>query len=288
MISAATKSWLQHSWLLVLGMAAIALPTLHYVATEDWTTEQGSHGPLVFASGLWLLVQQWPSTAKLRSVPPMWQVALVAVPLLLIYALSRITAVIEVEAFAMYGVFLTVIFAQIGVKAVRRIWFPLLYLAFVLPLPETFVSMLTNPLKIWISQSSVSLLYALGYPVASAGVVIQAGQYQLLVAAACAGLNSLISLTALTLFYVYVSHRANWKYMLLLMTAAIPVAIFSNLIRVILLILITYHGGESAAQGFLHSFAGMVTFAIALASIYAIDKICSRFLKSKSGEGAVS
>ncbi len=59
--------------------------------------------------------------------------------------------------------------------------------------------------------------------------------------------------------------------MAVLIAAAVPIAIFSNLMRVLLLILITYHGSEAAAQGFLHNFAGMTTFAIALMTIYLLD-----------------
>lgn len=185
--------------------------------------------------------------------------------------LFRTAAVIELEVYAMYGLFVALLFAFVGGRALRALWFPLLYLLFAVPLPDSLVAALTNPLKIWISESAVSLLHAAGYPIASAGVMIQIGQYQLLVAAACAGLNSLITLTALTLFYVYLSHRADWRYMAVLTAAAVPIAIFSNLVRVLLLILITYHGGEAAAQGFLHNFAGLTTFAVSLATIYALD-----------------
>ena len=185
----------------------------------------------------------------------------------------------------MYGLFVAVLYAFVGGRAVRHLWFPLFYLLFAVPLPDSLVAALTNPLKIWISESAVSLLHFLGYPIASAGVMIQIGQYQLLVAAACAGLNSLITLTALTLFYVYLSHRANWRYMAVLTAAAIPIAIFSNLVRVLLLILVTYYGGEAAAQGFLHNFAGMTTFAVSLATIYFLDITIQKVLMWRSRAG---
>ena len=38
-----------------LGLAAIVLPTMFQVATISWSTEQGGHGPLVLATGAWLL-----------------------------------------------------------------------------------------------------------------------------------------------------------------------------------------------------------------------------------------
>jgi exosortase len=192
----------------------------------------------------------------------------------------RAAAVIELEVYALYGLFVAVLYAFIGWPALKGLWFPLLYLGFAVPLPDSLIAAITNPLKLWISETAVDLLYFAGYPIASSGVTIQIGQYQLLVAQACAGLNSLITLSALTLFYVYLTHRAQWRYMLILTLAALPVAIFSNLVRVIILVLLTYYAGEAAAQGFLHYFAGMTTFAIALMTIYLIDNLAQRVLSS--------
>lgn len=263
--------WLARHWAVLIGILVVAWPTVHYVATQSWTTEQGSHGPLVAASGAWLLFNQWRQSKQIQSPPPAWQAAVLIIPLLILHSVARIAAVIEIEVYALYFLLVATLFAYVGLEVLKRLWFPLFYLIFVVPLPDTLVTLLTNPLKIWISSSAVSILYALGYPIASAGVTIQIGQYQLLVAAACAGLNSLITLSALTLFYVYLTHRSNWRYMLVLTAAVIPIAIFSNLMRVLLLILITYHAGEAAAQGFLHNFSGVTTFAVALATIYLVD-----------------
>ena len=200
--------------------------------------------------------------------------------------LFRTAAIIELEVYALYGLCGALLFSFIGWQALKSVWFPIFYLGFAVPLPESLVAALTNPLKIWISDSAVSLLHAVGYPIASAGVTIQIGQYQLLVAAACAGLNSLITLSALALFYVYLTHRANWRYMAILIMAAVPVAIFSNLVRVLILILLTFHAGEAAAQGFLHNFAGMTTFAIALVTIYVLDLVLQKTLPSARDSGS--
>jgi exosortase len=271
------QSWLPRNWPLVIGALLIALPTMYYIATENWSTEQGSHGPLVLASGLWLLVKKWPEAARDAVRPPAWQIALLLLPLLALYGFARIVAIVEIEGFVMYAILIVALYAHIGFRALSRLWFPLFYLMFMIPLPETVVSMLTNPLKIWISSTSVSLLHTLGYPIASAGVTIQIGQYQLLVAAACAGLNSMITLSALSLFYVYINRLENPAYMIALIAAVIPVTMFSNLVRVLMLILINYHFGESAAQGFLHNFAGMTTFAVAIGLIFLFDRLGRRF-----------
>ena len=70
-------------------------------------------------------------------------------------------------------------------------------------------------------------------------------------------------------------------------TPIVPVAIFANLVRVLILILLTYHAGEAAAQGFLHNFAGMTTFAIALVSIYVFDQLCQKITGRRAPGRAV-
>lgn len=263
-------------WPMVIGLTAVTFPTWKYITTQSWSTEQGSHAPLVLASGLWLLNHLRGEARHLQQRPSgAWAFAAIA-SMAVAMVLFRTAAVIELEVYALYGLFVAVLYSFIGWRALRALWFPLLYLVFAVPLPDSLVAAVTNPLKLWISESAVDLLFAAGYPIASSGVTIQIGQYQLLVAAACAGLNSLITLTALTLFYVYVSHRAEWCYMLVLAVAAVPIAIFSNLVRVLILIMLTYYAGDAAAQGFLHNFAGMTTFAVSLVSIYLIDKLAQR------------
>lgn len=266
------SSWLGYAWPVALGLLALTFPTWRYITTESWSTEQGSHSPLVLASGLWLLVRMLATTHAIQSRPSIGRAAAAIVPAAFGLIVFRAAGVIELEVYAMYGLFVAVLYAFIGWRALAALWFPLLYLGFAVPLPDSLVAALTNPLKLWISDAAVAILYLAGYPIASSGVTIQIGQYELLVAAACAGLNSLITLTALTLFYVYISHKAHWRYMAVLTLIVTPVAVFSNLVRVLILVLLTYHAGEATAQGFLHYFAGMTTFATALVTIYALDR----------------
>jgi exosortase len=117
-------------------------------------------------------------------------------------------------------------------------------------------------------------------------VTIQIAQYELLVAAACAGMNSIISLTAIGLFYVYVLHNANYRYAALLLLAILPAAVFANFVRVLILILVTYYFGDAAAQGFIHNFAGVTMFAVSLAAILAVDKLASPLRRRLSREEA--
>ena len=98
-------------------------------------------------------------------------------------------------------------------------------------------------------------------------------QYQLLVADACAGLQTLLTLEALGLFYLNVVRHTAVLRNVVLALLIIPISFTANVIRVIVLTLITYHFGDAAGQGFLHGFAGMVLFLTALSLILATDSL---------------
>ena len=281
------RTLLERHWLLILGLLALTVPTMVMVAQDSWSTEQGAHGPVVLATGLWLLLRM-----RRQFTPAIAPGSLaVAVPLLLsclvIYALGRISGTPEIEGYALYAVLLVIAYAYLGIRAMRLIWFPLLYFFFLFPPPDSVVAAVTQPLKLGISRAAVSLLDAFGLPIARTGVIITVDQYDILVAAACSGLNSIISLSAIGLFYIYMRHNANWRYAMVLMIAIVPVAVLANFVRVLVLILVTYYFGDPVAQGFLHGFAGMTMFAIALLGIFGIDMLIAPLRRklARAGQG---
>ena len=260
---------------LAIGLAVLILPTMFQVARDSWSTEQGGHGPLVLATGLWAVWRELKGRDVERKPGNLILGLLMLGISLGVFVIARITGILEIEAFAMYGALIAGVYVVQGPALVRLIWFPLIYLAFTLPPPDTVVAAVTQPIKIAISSWAVTLLHVIGYPIASSGVTIQIGQYQLLVAAACAGLNSIVTLTALCLFYVYLRHRSNLAAFLVIALAAIPIAIVANFVRVLVLILMTYHLGDAVAQGFMHDFAGLLMFSVALFTIFAVDKVAA-------------
>jgi exosortase len=250
---------------------ALQLLQEHCVATDSWTGEAGVHGPIVLATGIWLFARRWTELLSIRRQGRTGVLLAILVPSLLLYTFSRAFGFLATEVIALGGVFIAIFYGWFGGEALKRMWFPLLYMGFVVPMPGWVITTLTSPMKEYVSSSATWLLGKAGYPIVREGVTLYVAQYQLLVEDACAGLNSLISLTAISLFYIYILHNASWRYALFLMLWIVPVALLANLVRVIILVLITYHFGNAAAQGFLHSTAGLVMFASALIGIFAVD-----------------
>jgi exosortase/archaeosortase family protein len=103
--------------------------------------------------------------------------------------------------------------------------------------------------------------------------VLSIGPYQLMVADACAGLNSMFTLEALVLLYMnLVGHKSPVRNVLLALSA-IPISFCANVVRVVILVLVTFHFGDEAGQGFIHGFAGMVLFLVALMLTMTLDRL---------------
>jgi exosortase len=165
-----------------------------------------------------------------------------------------------------------------GWAAPAAMWFPLVFMLFAVPLPSALTEALTGPLKQWISEIVVEMMFAFGYPIARSGVIISVGSYQLLVADACSGINSMVSLSALGLLFMYLMPRQSRLHNTLMLAALLPIAFVANVLRVVLLVLITYHLGDEAGQGFLHGIAGLVLSLAALVLFFGMDRLLHSLL----------
>jgi len=263
------------------GAAALAgaalllyLPTLVDLYRLLWRYGNNSQQPIVFAMCAWLLTHQFRRAIVapgLRLAPRPLAGALVFGFGLVMYVLGRSQAVLAMEVASMLPVFLGAAIIVFGTALPARMWFAFAFLLFAVPLPPSLVDVITQPMKIGVSWAAVNLLQIAGYPVAREGVVLYVGPYQLLVADACAGLNSLFTLEALGLLYLNVVRHESVLRNVMLATLIVPVSFAANSVRVVILALVTYHFGDAAGQGFVHEFAGLVLFLTALAFIISLD-----------------
>ncbi|MBU2641418.1 MAG: exosortase B [Deltaproteobacteria bacterium] len=265
------KSW----WPVVIGLLVLYVPTYWMLAHGLWNSDDHAHGPIVLAVALFLIWQQrdiFLNTDKPTRVEVAtgWTVLIVG---LLAYALGRSQDILLFEVGSQIPVILGALLITLGTKAVRALWFALFFLLFIIPLPGFVVDAATGPLKQYISVIAEQVLYAAGYPIARSGVTLTVGPYQLLVADACSGLHSMFSLSAMGLLYLYLMQHTSTTRNLIIMAAILPIAFVANIVRVMVLILVTYHLGDEAGQGFLHGFAGIMLFIIGLLFLFALDGI---------------
>jgi exosortase B len=262
-------------WLpLILGFAAMYVPTLYTLMNGVWSTAEQAHGPIILAIASWLIYRKWPDMlAASAGASGSWTGVPVLAVGLLAYVLGRSQDIPVLEVGSAIWAAAGVILLLRGGRALKALWFPLFFMLFMIPLPGPLVDMLTLPMKIAVSYVAENVLFWIGYPISRTGVILQIGQYQLLVADACAGLHTLFTLEALGLLYLNVVRHDSAFRNVTLALLIVPISFTANVIRVMVLTLVTYHLGDAAGQGFLHGFAGMVLFVSALMLIVAVDSL---------------
>lgn len=152
---------------------------------------------------------------------------------------------------------------SVGWEAFKAMRLSILYLLLMVPIPAIIYDSMTMPLKLLVTKVSVKGLLVLGYPVMSEGNIIVLPNVTLEVADACSGLRSLMSLIALSVAFAYISQKKTWKKWLLIFSA-LPVAVFTNILRVFFTGILAKHYGRAAAEGFFHEFAGFMVFFVAM------------------------
>jgi exosortase len=263
---------LQGAWPLFLGYAVLVVPTLITLGQQAWSREIGAHGPIILATGAWLLWRAAPDMRRLAAPGALWIAALALVPALGVYIFGRTYGFLMMEAAGVYVAGLVLVYVKVGWRAMLKAWFPLFYLGFSVPPPTWVVDRLTAPLKEFASFVATSSLHHVGLPIAREGVIITIGAYQLQVEDACSGMHSIVGLIAISLLYVYLMRGPSLRYLALFLALSIPTAVVVNVIRIIALVLLTYFCGDRVGQGFLHKTAGIALFAVALLFLFAIDK----------------
>ena len=249
-----------------------------------WAGDQQGHGPIVLTISIWLLWKHRVALNILSIQPKLvagWSTLVFG---LLLYLVGRSQDILIFEVGSIVFVIAGMLMLLSGFQAVRLMWFSLFFMVFMIPLPGVFVDALTQPMKMAVSYVAEVVLYHVGYPISRSGVILQIGQYQLLVADACAGLNTLFTLEALGLLYLNLIRHQSAIRNIALAILIVPISFLANVIRVIVLTLITYHFGDEAGQGFLHGFAGMVLFMAALMLTIACDGLLRMVLPNRTND----
>ena len=263
------------AWLpIIAGLAVLYVPSLVDLLSGIWSSDEQKHGPIVLSIACWLAWRKWPdmwqASEGRRTSAAGWPIFVFG---LLLYAVGRSQDILLFEVGSVIWLLAAILLLTRGTAALKAQWFALFFMLFMIPLPGALVDAVTMPMKMAVSYVAEHVLFWVGYPIARTGVILQIGQYRLLVADACAGLHTLFTLEALGLLYLNVVRHDSLFRNVALAICIVPISFTANVFRVIVLTLITYHFGDAAGQGFLHGFAGMVLFLTALLLIISVDSL---------------
>lgn len=248
--------------------------------------ELAHHAPLVVAlSGLLVYLKRQRLRDMLAKSKDMGGAGLV--PFLLGLCLNALGQAAGVYYLAQLSIPLTLYgMAQFlaGRDFAREMIFPLLFLLLAFPIPGKIYMSIVFPLKLMVTQASGVLLTLMGYSVKIYGNIIEIGSAVLGVIDACSGLNSLMAIVTLAIFYGYLVIR-QWKYRLIIVLTMLPLIMAANVLRVTATAMIAAKWGSDAVEGQLHSLWGMAVFVIAVLGLLWITKIFISVEKRRSANG---
>ena len=180
-----------------------------------------------------------------------------------IYFLSAISFVIVLFG-AVYFLF--------GKKVTQAVWFPIVFLFLMVPLPLLVISEITLKMKFFVSEISTFMLNSIGLKTMREGSYIYTPHAVCLVGDPCSGLRSFLAFLCLGFVFAYGMHLELWKK-LVLIVVGLPLAIVSNVFRVFTMALLgEIYGMEFAGSKPVHDGAGILTFVFALACFLLIRR----------------
>jgi len=191
---------------------------------------------------------------------------------LLLHLAASLARVNFISGFALMGVLAGLVLVFWGGVALRRMWFPLAFLFFMVPLPEFTIADLNFHLKMAAAAVGVELANFFGvYCARSGNQVYLEGDKMLVVANVCNGLRTLISLLAFGALYAFICKlRGAWRVGLFVMS--IGVALVANSLRILALLVVAHLWDEQAATGWFHDTSGMLIFVLAFLLMFGIEK----------------
>ncbi len=248
-------------------LGGLLFPTWRWVFREWLSNEYYSHGLLVLAVSAFLV---WRATRRYPIRTPdnraLFGLALFSGLYLLFYSRQTffVAAIVSVALVACLLWFVW------GVAALRRMAFPLAFLALAIPLP--IVDRATLPLSLWAGTLSAGAARLLGVAVSVTGAAVSLPNTTLTIGAACSGINSIIALLTLTSLAAYLLNGPWWGKTLLV-AASVPLAMLGNILRITNLIVVARWWGVSAAFEFYHTYAGGIFFLLAMILLLPLSRL---------------
>lgn len=195
---------------------------------------------------------------------------LLLLPSALLYVFFFLNDANFLAAFAMVGLLAGLVWTFGGHVLIASLLFPLAFLLFMIPLPVLEKS--TLPLALLTGFCAGTLAQWLGLDVTLVGQAVSLPNTKLVIGAQCSGINSMISLFALTSLAAY-AVKGPWWGRLLLVLLSIPLAMLGNIMRVSTLFFVARRFGANVAFSYYHDYSGIVAFLLLVALIIPLSKL---------------
>jgi len=266
-------------WISLIGVGAIVgfafFDGLKELLRVWDTKEEYSYGYIIPAITAFLIWQRKDRLERMAFAGSWAGVALMFFGLC-VFLLGDLSGLFLLVHYAFLLVVAGLALALTGWSGFRVIAVPLLLLAFMIPLPQFFLTEISAQLQLISSQIGVGFIRLFGISVFLEGNVIDLGAMKLQVVDACSGLRYLFPLMTLGFIAAYFFKGQFWKRAIIFLST-IPITIIMNSLRIGAIGVLVEYWGQSMAEGFLHDFEGWVIFmactAVLVAEMWLLARI---------------
>ncbi|MFN3527644.1 MAG: exosortase/archaeosortase family protein [Candidatus Altarchaeaceae archaeon] len=269
----------KYSWnLLILVAVLLGLLSIIYFYTILWlvtswyTDPYYMHGVLIpFISGffIWKKRKQLVLNKQANILPGV----LILAFSIILYFLGYFFAANFISGISLVICIIGIAFIIYGESA-RKILFPLCFLIFMVPFP--FLEMIGKNLQFVSAQISALILKIFYAQTEISGAIILIGEHSFMVAPSCSGISSIISLLAIVTLLTYFIKCEIYKKIFLI-AIVIPVALFTNSLRIVMTVFGVKYYGEVVISPLFHGLFNVVFFIISIILVF----LCIKFLRCK-------
>lgn len=204
---------------------------------------------------------------------------------LVVYLVSFVGGIAVFARLMIVFSLLGLLWSCMGRQVVRVLAFPLGFLVFMVPVPDSVLGMVSFPLQLLATKIAAGAIQFCSIPVYREGNMLYFVHAQLEVAEACSGIRSIMSLTMLSVIFAHLSGNGWWRKALLIFSA-IPIAMLANILRVSGTGILAHFFGNKVARGFLHEFSGLAVFVFGLVLLFLVFNLLNRIGNSNPRPGS--
>lgn len=230
-----------------------------------------SHGYLALAISGYLVYRLRKVLAGQAPCPSFTALAAIAGSSLL-WLLAAVAGVLMVQTVALLLVMVSVIWAVCGDRLIRHLLFPVLVIAFALPVWTPLQPLLQD----MTADAVNTLARLLGLPVFRQEYMIVLPSGRLAISEACSGLSYLLAALTLGVLYAYLNYRRAWSRLLVVLVAA-ATAILANIVRVLVVVYLAYRTGMQHPLVDDHFNLGWYLFGSLVVVLLLVDIVLSRY-----------
>ena len=238
-----------HSHILLIPFVSVYLIYIHwkqlpqrYVSSPGWALLAAAVGFAAAGIGLWLRVSGYPISAN---------------------------DYLAFMAFAFVCFVTAGGFLLLGREWMRAAAFPMAFLIFIVPLPDSAADFLENASKLASADVANVLFIATGTPVLRDGTVFLLPGIAIEVAKECSGIRSSLVLFITSLLASYLFLRSPWRRASLV-AAVIPLGLLRNGVRILTISLLCVHVGPQMINSVIHRRGGPFFFTASLIPLFLL------------------